>query len=118
MYDKSIEPGEEAAQVEISAFSGALIAIVGDASAFVRGDSNGDGTIDLSDAVHTLSYLFQGGARPLCFDAADANDDGLLDLSDAVRTLGFLFLGHSSLAPPNAVPDFDPTPDGMTCLRR
>src|SRR5262245_1962853 len=28
------------------------------------GDSNGDGRVDISDAVHTLSYLFSGGPPP------------------------------------------------------
>jgi hypothetical protein len=54
---------------------------------FVRGDGNADGTIDLSDAVFVLGYLFQGRQEPLCLDAADANDDGDLDLSDERRQI-------------------------------
>ena len=44
---------------------------------FVRGDSNHDGTHDISDCVSILGYLFENGTGPvLCEDAADANDDG------------------------------------------
>ena len=31
---------------------------------FIRGDTNGDGTVDLSDAQATLNYLFLGGLPP------------------------------------------------------
>ncbi len=34
------------------------------ASDISAGDSNGDGKIDISDAVHTLAYLFNGGPAP------------------------------------------------------
>ena len=30
-------------------------------NAFLRGDSNTDARVDLSDAIFTLAYLFQGG---------------------------------------------------------
>jgi len=81
---------------------------------FRRGEANGDGNADLSDAVFILNFLFLGAAAPTCVDAADANDDGKLDLSDAVFFLNYLFLGGSS--PPAPGPDAcggDPTMDGL-----
>ena len=33
-----------------------------------NGDVNGDGTIDISDAVYTLGWLFGGGAAPIAID--------------------------------------------------
>src|SRR6266508_4172226 len=60
---------------------------------FLRGDSNADGAVDLSDAVFTLAFLFSGGSAPACREASDANDDGATDLSDPIYTLSFLFLG-------------------------
>ena len=66
---------------------------------FRRGDTNGDGSVDLSDGIATLTYLFAGTGRPGCEDAADANDTGTIDLSDAVYTFQFLFVGG---APPPA----------------
>jgi hypothetical protein len=82
---------------------------------FVRGDSNGDGTLDISDAVHTLSFLFLGEAALACEDMADSNDDGEVDISDALRTLGHLF--ECALPPPYPFPDpaTDPTQDPFSC---
>ena len=53
------------------------------AEAFVRGDGNVDGRIDLSDAIHTLRTLFVGDAVIDCLDAADFDDDSSVDVSDA-----------------------------------
>jgi hypothetical protein len=81
---------------------------------FRRGDINGDGGVDLSDAVSALNFLFQGGKPLSCADAADANDDGAVDISDPVRTLNFLFLGAP--APPLPGPlacGSDPTPSQL-----
>ena len=89
-----------------------------DITIFLRGDSNGDDVVNISDAQATLSYLFLGGRQPHCFDAADANDDGKLDVSDPVATLQFLFLGGPSLPEPNGTKGKDPTPDSMDCLHR
>jgi len=97
-------------------FVNSLVAIVGDASAFVRGDANDDGTLNLGDAKYTLDYLFVGGPAPVCSDAADANDDGELDLSDATKTLGHLFMGEAVLPPPTQQqPGPDLTLDTMGC---
>jgi len=89
----------------------------GEEATFRRGDSNGDGTLDLSDPVHELGFLFLGGSPPRCFDAADADDDGELAITDAIYVLGHLFLG--SPAPPEPYPEAgtDPTPDGLHCPR-
>ncbi|HLU48012.1 MAG TPA: hypothetical protein VK116_08000, partial [Planctomycetota bacterium] len=70
--------------------------------AFLRGNCNGDGTLDLADAVFGLGFLFQGGSEPVCRESCDANGDGRHDLSDAVYTLGFLFLGTPA---PGAYPE-------------
>ncbi len=62
-------------------------------SRFVRGDSNGDGRLDVADATYTLEYLFRRGATPPCKEAVDANADQRLDISDPVRSLLYLFAG-------------------------
>ena len=83
---------------------------------FLRGNSNGDDTIDIADPIHTLTYLFLGGDPPDCLDAADSNDSGDVDISDPVYTLGYLFLGGTAPLPPG--PDIagpDPTPDPLDC---
>jgi hypothetical protein len=68
--------------------------------AFVRGNSNNDGRVDISDSIYTLSYLFLGGPEPPCLDAADSNNDSTVDISDAVFSLNFLFLGGAPIPPP------------------
>src|SRR5262245_14462289 len=49
---------------------------------FIRGEINGDGITDISDAISWLQCLFAAGSCPRCESAADANDDGVLDISD------------------------------------
>lgn len=83
--------------------------------AFRRGDVNGDGSMDITDAVATLSYLFQGQGTAGCEDAADANDDGALDISDPIAALSHLFLGGPPLPAPAAECGHDPTEDQLSC---
>jgi hypothetical protein len=60
---------------------------------FVRGDSNGDGRVDIADAVKALEHLFLGTAEIRCLAAADADGSDVLDLTDPIGVLGHLFLG-------------------------
>ena len=79
-------------------FINGRLGIVGDITTF-RGDSNGDETLDLSDAQATLSYLFLGSEPLRCFEAADADADGSVNISDPILTLMFLFLGGNPIPP-------------------
>jgi len=86
------------------------------ATPFRRADTNSDGTVDISDGVYTLGFLFLGSTQPPCFDAADANDSGGIDLSDAVFTFAYLFLsGAEPPAPGTSDCGPDPTTDGLAC---
>jgi hypothetical protein len=92
---------------------------------FVRGDANSDGTINLTDGVRILNFLFTGGTVPECMDAADSDDSGgtQLSITDAIRILGWLFSGGTAPPPPTpstgAYPTSDcgpdPTPDSFDC---
>ena len=99
-------------------FINSVVQVLPDGSLFIRGDSNGDKTVNITDAQWTLSYLFRGGEPPACFDATDANDDGRVDVSDPIATLQSLFLGGKALPPPNGTPAEDPTPDSLGCSYR
>ena len=79
-----------------------------DRTRFHRGDSNADGDVNLSDAVFTLGFLFQGGPPPACLESADTDNDGAVNISDGISLLGFLFQGG---APP-AEPGVPPAPCG------
>ncbi len=83
---------------------------------FRRGDANGDATVDLSDGIAVLSFLFLGGPAPACADAADTDDSGALDLGDALRVFDFLFLaGDVPPAPGPVRCGFDPSDDALLC---
>lgn len=58
-----------------------------------RGDANGDGERDVSDAVAILFCLFLGTRCPTDACTLDVNADGSTDISDALALLRFLFLG-------------------------
>ncbi len=81
--------------------------------AFLRGDVETNGTINLTDAIAILEHLFSGTVEIECLDAADANDDGSVNIADALRLLLFLFLDSAPPEPPFPLPGFDPTPDAL-----
>ena len=83
---------------------------------FLRGDSNDDGKVDISDAISTLGVLFLGQGEITCRDACDSNDDGTVDISDAITTLGVLFLGRGTIPLPGMKDcGIDPTDDQLGC---
>jgi hypothetical protein len=84
---------------------------------FIRGDVDGSGTVNITDAFELAVYLFQSGTPPGCNDAADTNDDGVLDVSDPVFLLFSLFVPGSAAPPqPFPAPGNDPTfRDNLGC---
>jgi hypothetical protein len=87
----------------------------GVAPSFVRGDVTGNGTLDLSDGISVLYYLFGGGPTPPCLTAADADDTGEITMGDGVYVLMYLFAGGSPPAAPFPLCGPDVTPDALTC---
>ena len=82
---------------------------------FRRGDADGSGKMDLTDAVFLLAHLFLGGAAPGCPASADSDGSGRLDLTDAVAILDFLFLGGRSPPEPFAACGVEAGPGGLDC---
>ena len=90
---------------------------------FVRGDGNSDGTIDLTDGIIPLLFLFSGGDAPACMDAADANDSGAIEITDAIILFSWLFTGGEAPVDPSPLSsaysdsdcDKDPTRDLTGC---
>ena len=93
----------------------ARISLGGGPDPFVRGDANGDGRLDISDAVAILLYLFQGSEILTCEDHGDVDDNGALQLTDPVLALSFMFREGPSPAPPYPEPGLDPTEDEFDC---
>jgi uncharacterized repeat protein (TIGR01451 family) len=68
---------------------------------FVRGDSDSNGSINLTDGVVPLLFLFSGGAAPICMDATDANDSGAIEITDAIIIFSWLFTGGAAPVAPS-----------------
>lgn len=84
------------------------------AAAFLRGDSNGDGAIDIGDPIYDLAYLFSNGPS-VCLDAQDNNDDGAVDIGDPVYSLAFNFSGGPPPLAPWPACGADPSADALDC---
>lgn len=85
---------------------------------FLRGDVDGSGTSNISDAIQLLNFLFVPGVTEVpCYDGGDGNDSGNLDLADAIIILQRLFLpGTPSLPEPVGECGQDPTFDSLECV--
>lgn len=70
---------------------GKILGVSADLPVFTRGEVNGDGRINLTDALVILRYLFQGGDAPGCLQSADVGGDEQVKLDDAVVLLQYLF---------------------------
>jgi hypothetical protein len=60
---------------------------------FIRGDTNGDCLISVSDLVFLINYLFKGGTPPDPIEAGDADCDGQVTVSDIIYLFSYLFKG-------------------------
>ncbi|MCZ6793288.1 MAG: hypothetical protein O7J95_06710 [Planctomycetota bacterium] len=86
------------------------------ATRFVRGDANLDRSLNLSDPIATLVFLFGvPGEFHECQDAMDANDDGTVNLTDPIRVLNYLFLGGPAPGLPYPDCGLDATVDTLCC---
>ena len=83
---------------------------------FLRGDANGDGTRNLSDAINILLHLFAGNPTD-CAKALDVDDTGTLEIADPITLLDHLFLGGPAIPAPSTTCGVDSREDGLTCQR-
>ena len=82
------------------------------APTFKRGDADGLNGLQLTDGLFTLNFLFLGGPKPPCLDAADTDDSGEVDISDVLVVFNSLFSsGPEPPAPGPTVCGPDPTTD-------
>jgi hypothetical protein len=64
----------------------------------ICGDANEDGTVNVSDAVYIINFVYVGGDPPEpVLACADANSDAAVNVSDAVYIINYVFTGG---APP------------------
>jgi hypothetical protein len=74
---------------------------VGDACDFICGDANSDSTVNVSDAVYIINYVFVGGDPPDPLLSADVNCDGESNVSDAVYIINYVFVGGNDPCDPS-----------------
>ena len=55
------------------------------------GDLDHDGTIDVSDIVFLINYVFYDGSAPQPIRSGDVNADHLIDIADVVYLINYLF---------------------------
>jgi hypothetical protein len=65
---------------------------------YVKGDVNGDGDIDIADAVCIVNRVVGKTTPAFNERAADANGDGDIDIADAVRIVNLVVGKISALA--------------------
>ena len=65
-----------------------------DASLLCRsGDADNSGSIDVSDVIYLINYLFRGGPAPIPSIAGDCNNDNNVSVSDVVYLINYLLKG-------------------------
>jgi hypothetical protein len=57
----------------------------------IAGDANGDGNVNISDAVWIINYVFIGGDPPADMHSSDVNNDCRVNVSDAVGIVNYIF---------------------------
>jgi hypothetical protein len=60
---------------------------------YICGDANSDGSVNVSDAVYIINYVFIGGDTPFPIEAGDVNGDVSCNVSDAVFIINHVFIG-------------------------
>ena len=84
------------------------------ASDFRRGDTNGDGKINILDALRIWDNIFLGERELPCPDAADFDDRNGVDITDPILILNLLFRRVDLSAPPGPFEcGPDPTGDAL-----
>ena len=66
---------------------------------YMLGDVNGDGDVDIADAVCIVNYVVDKPNTNFIEAAADANGDGDIDIADAVHIVNYVVGKISALAP-------------------
>ena len=57
----------------------------------MKGDANGDGTVDAADIVEVVNYIMGKKSVKFVKKAADANDDGKVDAADIILIVNMIY---------------------------
>ena len=61
-----------------------------DMTAALRGDVNGDGSVNIIDVTALINYLLGGSASDINMTAADCNTDGSVNITDVTALINYL----------------------------
>jgi hypothetical protein len=64
-----------------------------DPNAFIRGDVNGDGVVNITDVTALINYLLNNDAAGIDLDTADCNNDKIVNISDLTTLINYLLTG-------------------------
>jgi hypothetical protein len=62
-------------------------------NAGLRGDVNGDGSVNISDVTALIDYLLSGNASGINLSGADCNQDSSVNISDVTSLIDYLLSG-------------------------
>ncbi len=62
------------------------------------GDADGNTSLNISDAVRLINFIFAGAAAPNPICRGDADGNGAINISDAVRLINYIFAGAAAPA--------------------
>jgi len=65
-----------------------------DKNASLRGDVNGDGSVNISDVTALIDYLLSGNPSGVNVTAADCNQDSSVNISDVTSLIDYLLSGR------------------------
>ena len=57
---------------------------------YILGDANGDGNVNVTDIVETVSYILNKPSAMFIFTAADVNQDGIVNVTDIVNMVSII----------------------------
>ncbi len=63
-------------------------------NASLRGDVNGDGSVNISDVTALIDYLLSGNASGINLSGADCDQDGSINISDVTALIDYLLSGR------------------------
>jgi hypothetical protein len=76
-------------------------------AAYVCGDADASGGVDIDDVVYLIAYIFSAGPEPVPYASGDANCSGAIDIDDVVYLIAFIFSGGNAPCDPDGdgIPD-------------